>query len=222
MRLLLIEDDKLLGEAVRDWLIQDGYAVDWFSQIKELKHAIKVEHFDLMILDIGLPDGDGLTMLKSLRERGENIPVIILTARDAVHDRIEGLDSGGDDFLVKPCDLHELSARVRALLRRYNGSSSNTLQYGDLSLNLETHQVTQNGDLVELSRKEFSILQTLMINKGRPISKNRLLDSLYAWDKEIRSNTLEVHIHNIRKKLGEEVIHTIRGLGYQIGKGNAG
>ena len=218
MRLLLIEDDNLLGEAVRDWLIQDGYAVDWFSQIKELAHAVKVEHFDLMILDIGLPDGDGLAMLKSLRERGENIPVIILTARDAVHDRIEGLDSGGDDFLVKPCDLHELSARIRALLRRNRGIASNVIKFDSINLNLETHQVTKDGIPIELSPKEFSLLQTLLINKGRPVSRSHLLDSLYAWDKEINSNTLEVHIHNIRKKMGEGFIHTVRGLGYQIGR----
>lgn len=217
MRLLLIEDDKLLGEGIRDWLVQDGYAVDWFSHVSELNHAIKTEHFDIMILDIGLPDGDGLSALKVLRGEGEDIPVIILTARDAVLDRIEGLDSGGDDFLVKPCDLHELSARIRAQLRRHNGNPTNAIQCDGIDLDLLTHRVTKNGDPVELSPKEYSVLQTLLINKGRPVSKSRLLDSLYAWDKEIRSNTLEVHIHNIRKKLGDETIRTIRGLGYQIG-----
>ncbi|PLY14440.1 MAG: DNA-binding response regulator [Sedimenticola sp.] len=216
MRLLLIEDDNLLGEGIRDWLIHDGYAIDWFTRAQDIAHAIKIEHFDLMILDIGLPDGDGLAVLKQLREQGEQIPVLILTARDAIHDRIEGLDSGADDYLVKPCDLHELSARIRALVRRNRGNASNVIKCDGLTLDMETHQVLKNGDPIEFSPREFSLLQTLLINMGRPVSRNRLLESLYDWDKEINSNTMEVHIHHIRKKLGNGMIRTIRGLGYQI------
>ena len=218
MRLLLVEDDDLLGDAVRTGLRQEGYTVDWMKDGISAESALKAEHFDLVVLDLGLPRRSGLEVLKSLRMAGNSIPVLILTARDMVSDRIQGLDAGADDYFVKPFDMEELCARIRALLRRSSGRASPKLTYKSITLDPVSHLVTDDNDPVDLSAREFIILQTLMENKGKVISKNRLEQDLYGWDTEVESNTVEVYIHHLRKKLGNELIQTIRGVGYMINK----
>ncbi len=216
MRLLLVEDDSLLGDGIRAGLTQDGYSVDWLSDGEAADAALRSEHFDLMVLDLGLPKRSGLEVLKALRGRGDTLPVLILTARDTVTDRVTGLDAGADDYLIKPFALDELSARLRALLRRHGGRAVNTIDHGALSLDPAAHIVTLNGGAVELSPREFALLQLLLENRGKVQSKPRLEESLYAWGEEVESNAIEVYIHHLRKKLGAELIRTIRGVGYVI------
>lgn len=216
MRLLLVEDDALLGDAVRAGLMQDGYSVDWVQDGHMADVALGTGVYGLLVLDLGLPHLAGLDVLKRLRERGAEIPVIILTARDSVADRVHGLDSGADDYLVKPFDLNELAARIRVLLRRHAGRAVPQLVHGDVILDPGARTVTVAGSQVDLTHREFTLLQELLENRGRVMSRERLGDSLYRWNKEAESNAIEVHIHHLRKKLRPELIRTIRGVGYMI------
>ncbi len=216
MRLLLIEDDTLLGDGIQAGLTQANYAVDWVTDGEAGEHALKVETYNALILDLTLPKKDGLKILKDLRARGDTLPVLILTARDTINDKVIGLDTGADDYLVKPFDLDELTARLRALLRRQSGRATPAIEYGNLRLDPAAHSLTQNGQPVILSSREFAILQSLLENAGNILSRSRLEDSLYAWNEEIESNAVEVHIHHLRQKLGKELIRTVRGIGYII------
>ncbi len=218
MRLLVVEDDTLLGDGVRAGLSQQGYAVDWVEHAEAAQLALETGEYDLLILDLGLPGMSGLEFLTRLRETGEDLPVLILTARDAVSDRITGLDSGADDYLTKPFELEELGARIRALLRRRSGRASPIIRHGDLVMDPAAHEVTLRGEPVDISPREFAILQMLLENRGKVMSRNRLEGGLYSWNAEVESNTVEVHIHHLRRKLGVELIRTIRGVGYIIDK----
>jgi two-component system OmpR family response regulator/two-component system response regulator QseB len=221
MRILLVEDDNLLGDALHAGLKQAGHAVDWVRDGISASHALTTEGYAAMVLDLGLPRRDGLEVLRRLRgdspER-RTLPVLILTARDTVEDRIAGLDAGADDYLVKPFDLGELSARLRALLRRSGGQPAPLLSAAGIHLDPAAHRVECDGVPVELAAKEFALLHALLQNAGRALSKAQLEQHLYAWDDEIGSNTVEVYIHHLRRKLGAERIHTLRGVGYVIPK----
>lgn len=216
MRLLLVEDDEILGEGLSVGLKMEGYAVDWLTNGKLADEALKMNCYELVVLDLNLPDMDGLTILKNLRARKDETPVLVLTAKDTVPDRVEGLDSGADDFVIKPFDLGEVCARLRALARRNEGRSTPTIEHKGVVLDPASHQVTYNGEKVELSQKEFEILSFLMGNIGRVVSRTRLEESLYSWSSDIESNTVEVHIHYLRKKLNTSIIRTVRGVGYII------
>ncbi len=216
MRLLLIEDDPLLGDGLRAGLTQAGYRVEWINNGATALRAVRSDHFDLMVLDLGLPQVDGLEILREVRSRGDNTPILILTARDALQSRIAGLDGGADDYLTKPFDLEELSARLRAIHRRSIGESTPQLQYQNIVLDPAARTVTQDGTAVELTRNEFSILELLLNKVGQVITRTQLEESLYGWDEGAESNTIEVHIHHLRKKLGKTVIQTVRGVGYRI------
>jgi DNA-binding response OmpR family regulator len=216
MRLLLVEDDPLIGDGIRAGLGQEDYSVDWFSDARSAEMALQSECYDLMVLDIGLPDKSGLEILNWLRRRGENLPVLILTARDAVSDRVAGLDSGADDYMVKPFDLDELSARLRALLRRSSGRASSEIRHGDIVLDPAAHSVSQAGHAIDISPREYAVLHLLLENVGKVMSRSRLEEGLYSWGGEVESNAIEVYIHHLRKKLGPELIRTIRGVGYII------
>jgi DNA-binding response OmpR family regulator len=218
MRILLVEDDELIGDAVKTSLEQEKYTVDWVKDGNSAVLAMKNETFDLVILDIGLPQRSGLEVLKEVRGLGNVTPMLVLTARDTVSDRVAGLDSGADDYLAKPFDMDELVARIRALLRRSSGRANPILTHGDISLDPAAHQVTRAGDVVELSGREFAILQVLMEYHGKVMSKSRLEEELYGWSSDVESNTVEVYIHHLRKKLGSDLIRTIRGVGYMIDK----
>jgi len=218
MRLLLVEDDSLLGDGIRVGLSQEGFAVDWTRDGQAAKLALETESYALMVLDLGLPGLSGESVLKWLRGTGNDMPVLILTARDTVADRVRGLDAGADDYLVKPFDLDELAARLRALLRRAGGRSVPVISHGLLRLDPAAHAVTRDGNQVDLSPREFAILQNLLENTGRVQSREQLEQSLYGWGEEVESNAVEVHIHHLRKKLGAELIRTIRGVGYMVDK----
>lgn len=218
MRILLAEDDPQLGDGLMIGLRQDGYAVDWVKDGVAADLALKSEPFDLLVLDLGLPRLSGMEVLQRLRARGQILPVLILTARDAVSDKIAGLDAGADDYVVKPVDLDELAARVRALVRRVAGRAQPVLRVGDLVLDPASRQVTLRGAPIELSQREYSLLQTLMEHCGRVLTRAQLEGSLYGWRDEPDSNALEVHIHHLRKKLGAERIKTLRGVGYMMVK----
>jgi len=218
MRLLLIEDDPLLGDGIQTGLMQASYAVDWITDGEAGEYALTMETYDALILDLTLPKKDGLTVLRGLRAHGNTLPVLILTARDTTQDKVIGLDSGADDYLVKPFDLDELTARLRALLRRHSGRATPCLEYDNLLLDPASHTLTFDNQLVVLSQREFAILQTLLENVGKVLSRKRLEDSLYGWDEMIESNTVEVHIHHLRKKLGKDLIKTVRGVGYLVPK----
>lgn len=218
MRILLAEDDPHLGDGLTVGLCQDGYAVDWVKDGMAADLALASEDFDLLVLDLGLPRLTGMEVLARLRGRGKTLPVLILTARDATGDKIAGLDAGADDYVVKPVDLGELAARVRALSRRVAGRSLPVLSVGELSLDPATRQVTLDGKPVELSQREYSLLHTLMEACGRAMTRAQLEASLYGWRDEPDSNALEVHIHHLRKKLGAERIRTLRGVGYMMMK----
>jgi DNA-binding response OmpR family regulator len=218
MRLLLIEDDTLLGDGIHVGLTQANYAVDWMTDGDSGERALKSESYNALILDLTLPKKDGLKILKTLRARGDTLPVLILTARDAVNDKVTGLDHGADDYLVKPFDLDELNARLRALLRRHHGRATPYIEYGNLRLDPAAHLLTRDGEPIVLSQREFVVLQTLLENQGRVLSRARLEEGLYGWDTAIESNAVEVHIHHLRKKLGKDIIQTLRGVGYRIPK----
>lgn len=220
MRILLVEDDALLGDGVRAGLTQAGYAVDWVTDGLQAQLALKTETYALMVLDLGLPKLSGLEVLQGLRRRNDPLPVLILTARDTVTDRIRGLDAGADDYLVKPFDLDELLARIRALVRRSFGRAAPVLRHKDIALDPTAHTVTQRGLPVELSGQELKILTLLLENAGRVLSRAQLEQSLYGWDDEgLESNAIEVHIHHLRRKLGPDLIRTFRGIGYGVEKG---
>lgn len=218
MRILLVEDDELLGDGLRTGLIQYGYAVDWLKDGLSADQALKTENFDLVVLDLGLPKLPGISVLQNLRGRGQTMPVLILTARESVDDRVKGLDSGADDYLTKPFDLDELCARLRALQRRFSSRAEPLLTHEGIVLDPASHTVTFNGDNINLSRREFALLHKLLENAGRVLSREHLTQSLYGWGEDVDSNALEVHIHNLRKKFGQEFIRTIRGIGYMIDK----
>lgn len=221
MRILLVEDDALLGDGIRVGLGQEGYTVDWVRDGRAAEEALRAEDFDLAVLDWNLPQRSGLDVLRGLRGRGDALPVLLLTARDTLDDRVRGLDSGADDYLVKPFDLEELGARVRALLRRSKGRAEPTLTHGALVLDPAARTVTLNGAPVELSATEFSLLALLLETRGRVHSRARLEQALYGWTRDVDSNAIEVHIHHLRRKLGSELIRTVRGVGYVIDKPRA-
>ncbi|HEY8036430.1 MAG TPA: response regulator [Methylobacter sp.] len=216
MRLLLVEDDEILGDGLVEGLKMEGYAVDWLTNGKLADEALKLNSYELVVLDLNLPDMEGLDILKALRARKDETPVMVLTAKDTVPDRVLGLDSGADDFVIKPFELDEVCARLRALARRNEGRSVPNIEYKGIILDPASHQVTWNDEKVDLSQKEFEILSFLMSNIGRVISRARLEESLYSWDSDVESNTVEVHIHHLRKKLDPSIIRTVRGVGYII------
>ncbi|WP_108127091.1 response regulator [Saccharospirillum mangrovi] len=218
MRLLLIEDDDDLRDGVRTALKSEGYTLDCLADGRQALHALRHERFDLVLLDLGLPGLDGLTVLKTLRAEGKPTPVLILTARDAVTDRIAGLDSGADDYLVKPFDITELKARIRALLRRSAGRADSALQYGNLRIDPATQSVHLHDQAIALTRREFALLHELANQPGHVFTRDHLQQLLYGWDDEVESNTLEVHVHHLRKKLFPGLIRTLRGVGYALDK----
>lgn len=218
MRLLLVEDDELLGDAVKTGLTQFGYVVDWLKDGEAARAAVRSESFELIILDLGLPKLSGLGFLQSIRNDGNATPVIILTARESIEDRVKGLDSGADDYLIKPFDLNELSARVRALARRSAGRAESQLHYRNITLDAAAHCVYIDDVMVNVPRREFALLQKLLENCGQVLSREQLMQSIYGWSEDVDSNALEVHIHNLRKKLNANFIRTIRGVGYMAEK----
>lgn len=218
MRILLVEDDPALGEGIRTALKPEGYTVDWLQDGASALHALSHESFDLCVLDLGLPRMDGLEVLRRLRRADNPLPVLVLTARDATADRIAGLDAGADDYLIKPFDVAELKARLRALLRRSFGRAQPALEYRGIRLEPESQQVTFRGAPVNLARKEFLLLHELLAQPGRVLTRDRLQQVLYGWDEEVESNALEVHVHHLRKKLFPELIRTVRGVGYLVDK----
>jgi len=216
MRVLLAEDDAMIGAAVRDRLRGQGFAVDWVRDGRAADMALAGDSYDLLLLDLGLPGREGLAVLKGMRARGSTLPVVILTARDAVDDRVAGLDAGADDYVVKPFDLKELEARLRAVLRRQAGHASSVIEHGSLSLDLVAHELRQDGVLVPLSPREFALLHALLERPGRVLSRAQLEERLYGWGEEVGSNVVEVHIHSLRRKLGTELIRNVRGVGYRV------
>lgn len=218
MRILLIEDDMVLGAALRDQLVDDGHSVDWVQRLDSADSAIAGVSYGLVLLDLMLPDGRGIPFLKRMRERGGNQPVIILTALDQVSDRIEGLNAGADDYLVKPFDLAELSARIGSVARRYGGSPNPFVNLGALQIDLATRHIQRDDQSVTLTAREWALLEALLSRPGQLLSRAQLEEKLYAFDSEVESNTIEVHISRLRKKLGAEVIETVRGLGYRLRK----
>ncbi len=216
MKLLLAEDDPMIGASVQKGLARTGYGVDWCRDGAASRRALSDGRYALLLLDLGLPGQDGLSVLKWLRKSGNDIPVLIITARDAVADRIAGLDLGADDYLVKPFDLDELSARIRALIRRHAGRSRPEFEAGALSLNPVTRMVKLKGQQVDVSQREFALLEILMQSPGGVISRGELEEQLYGWGEEIGSNAIEVHIHNLRRKLGVDRIRNVRGIGYVV------
>lgn len=216
MRLLLVEDDALIGEGVRAGLKLAGYTVDWVKDGQAGALALANGVYDALILDLGLPRKDGLSLLRELRASGEHLPVLVLTARDAVQDRVRGLDTGADDYLAKPFDLDELAARVRALLRRRAGRADPLVRHGPLLLDPVARRVEFKGRPVQLSPREFALLQALLERPGALLSREQLEERLYGWDEEVVSNAVEVHLHNLRRKLGAGVIRNVRGSGYCV------
>jgi two-component system, OmpR family, response regulator QseB len=216
MRLLLVEDDRMIGESVCEGLTQDGYAVDWVRDGNAAESALAAQDYAAVLLDLGLPRRDGLEVLRRMRARGSDVPVLVITARDAISDRIRGLDAGADDYLIKPFDLDELAARVRALSRRAAGRAQPIVEHGPVTLNPATREVTVHGRTVSLSAREFALLQALTSHPGVVLSRAQLEERLYGWDEEVSSNAVEVHIHNLRRKLGADVIRSERGIGYTI------
>lgn len=216
MRLLLVEDDVMIGESVRQGLRQDGFALDWVREGDAAESALRNNVYDGVLLDLGLPKKDGLDVLKGLRRRGERIPVLVITARDSVSNRIEGLNQGADDYITKPFDLDELAARVRAVLRRHSGHAESVIQVGALTLNAATHEAMLDGRPLSLSPNEFALLEVFASRPGIVFSRAQLEEKLYGWGQEVESNTVEVYIHNLRKKLGQQFIKNIRGVGYTL------
>ncbi|GGY73481.1 response regulator [Marinobacter zhanjiangensis] len=216
MRVLLVEDAVGLGEAVRDQTMEDGHAVDWVQTLGFAEASVQTTAYDLILLDLVLPDGHGFGFLRKLRTNGNTTPVIILTARDQVSDRIEGLNAGADDYLVKPFDLSELSARVAAVARRYRGNPSPLIRVGHLEVDLGDHRVIRNGQPVELTAREWALFEGFIQRPGMLLSRSQLEDRLYAFGAEIESNTIEVYVSRLRKKLGKDAIITVRGMGYRL------
>ncbi|HSH91516.1 MAG TPA: response regulator transcription factor [Ramlibacter sp.] len=216
MRLLLIEDDAMIGRAVRQGLGDAGFTVDWVTDGRAAELALGNGVYDLAVLDLGLPGKDGMALLNELRARRDALPVLVVTARDAVADRIAGLNAGADDYVLKPFDLDELVARVRALLRRRAGGASPVLECGSLVMDPVRREVNQGGQAVQLSAREFALLEALMQRPGAVLSREQLEDTIYGWGEEVGSNAVEVHLHNLRRKLGADTIRNVRGVGYKV------
>jgi two-component system, OmpR family, response regulator QseB len=216
MRLLVIEDDAMIGERLQKSLRKSGHAVDWLRDGAQADNALQTQTFDMVLLDLGLPKRSGIEILQRLRARDNRVPVIILTARDAVHNRIEGLDSGADDYLVKPFALDELEARIRAVERRHQGHASTLLAFGQLTCNPVAKEVRFDGKAVTLSAREYQVLYMLMRRPGAIVARREIEEGLYDWDDGIESNTIEVHVHRLRQKIDPKIIRTVRGLGYQL------
>lgn len=216
MRILLAEDDIMLGEALQDALHAQGFVVDWLKDGEAALQALLNDRFDLLILDLGLPRRDGMDVLTTIRRREMDIPVLILTARDTTSDRIAGLDAGADDYLLKPFDLGELSARLRALLRRRSGRARPEIRHGELRVDPAAQRVFLSENEIILPRREYMLLKELLDHAGEVLTRDKLEAALYGWMEEVESNTLEVHIHHLRKKLGSDFIRTVRGVGYMI------
>jgi two-component system OmpR family response regulator/two-component system response regulator QseB len=216
MRILVVEDDQLLGDALQSGLKQRGFDVDWVKDGIAAELALSAEAFAAVVLDLGLPRLDGLNLLGKERAKGSKVPVLVLTARDAVGDRVKGLDTGADDYVVKPVDLDELAARLRALVRRSRGEPTPILEVGMLRVDPAARTVVYRGQPVELQAKEFNLLLEFLLNAGRVLSREQIEDRLYAWGEEVESNAVEVHIHHLRKKLAPGLIRTVRGVGYVL------
>ena len=216
MRILLVEDAEGLGDAIQAQITDEGHAVDWVQSISRAEISLRTVEYDLMLLDLTLPDGNGLDLLTKIRRCGNTAPVIILTARDQISDRIKGLNAGADDYLVKPFDLSELIARMNAVFRRYTGNPSPLVHIGTLDIDLSKHLVSRNKVLINLTAREWALLEAFMQRPGILLSKTQLEDHLYAFGSEIESNTIEVYISRLRKKLGSEQFETVRGLGYRM------
>lgn len=218
MRILLAEDDQYLGEGLSLGLRQLGHTVDWVKDGVAAEHALSSENLDALILDLGLPRQDGLKVLQKLRKESKDLPVLILTARDTVENRIEGLDLGADDYVVKPFDLLEVNARLRAITRRRQDRTDAVITYADLVLDLAAHTLTKAGEEIMLGASEFAVLESLLTHQGRILSRQVLEETLYGWDEGVESNAVEVYVHHLRKKLGKDLIKTVRGVGYTIQK----
>jgi two-component system, OmpR family, response regulator QseB len=218
MRLLVVEDDPMIGDSIRRGLKLADFAVDWVQDGTAAELALHNGVYDMMILDLGLPGKTGLQVLQEMRHQGNDLPVLIVTARDLVGDRVAGLNLGADDYLVKPFDLDELKARIHAVLRRHGGRSSSVIRYGPISLDPISHRVTLRGEPVALSSREFALLHALMSQPGAVLSLIQLEDALYGWNEEVASNAVEVHIHHLRRKLGSHAILNVRGVGYRVAK----
>ena len=218
MRLLLVEDDTMIGESVLDLLRAEHYAVDWVRDGEMADMALRTQHYDLVLLDLGLPRRDGLAVLRDLRARKDRTPVLVATARDALAQRVEGLDAGADDYVLKPYELDELLARIRALLRRAAGRAEPVYEHQGVSIQPATREVTVNGQPVQLSAREWAVLEPLLARPGMVLSRAQLEEKLYGWKDEISSNAVEVYIHGIRKKLGPDIIQNVRGVGYLVPK----
>jgi len=216
MLILLVEDDLSLAKALQQALQKQGYAVNAVASGKAALHVVRIDAPDIVILDLGLPDMDGLTVLKAIREQSLELPVLLLTARSSLDDRISGLDSGADDYLAKPFEMTELFARLRVLERRLSTSKSAEIVIGDVALDINSGHVTVSGKELELSRREYMLLKSLMESAGRVLTRDTLETRLYSWGEEVSSNALEVHIHHLRKKLGAQFITTVRGVGYKV------
>jgi two-component system OmpR family response regulator/two-component system response regulator QseB len=216
MRILLAEDDALLGDGLRAGLRQLGFLVDWVRDGEAAERELRAQPYEAAVLDLGLPRKDGLEVLAAIRRAGIATPVLVLTARDAIPDRIRGLDAGADDYVLKPVDLHELAARLRALVRRAHGQPQECLRAQDVVLDPAARSVRQGGEAVTLSTREFDLLQAFMLSANRVLSREQLEQQLYSWGQEVDSNAIEVHIHNLRRKLGTALIHTVRGVGYML------
>ncbi|NKE46323.1 response regulator transcription factor [Roseomonas frigidaquae] len=217
MRILLVEDDEVLSDGIRAGLSLHGIAAETVGTCEDARAALRANSFSAVVLDLMLPDGSGLSVLKELRGRGDRTPVLLLTARDAVGDRIAGLDTGADDYLGKPFDLEEVAARLRAIIRRAQGRSAPLLAWRGLRLDPARRSLENEGRAIALSRREFAILEALMERPGTILSKDRLQDRLYGWQEEVESNAVEVHVHNLRAKIGRDAIETVRGAGYRLG-----
>ncbi|MDO6515528.1 response regulator transcription factor [Neptuniibacter sp. 2_MG-2023] len=216
MRLLLVEDAEGLGEVIRDQITDEGHAVDWVKNLSHADASLQITHYDLILLDLMLPDGNGIDLLKKIRRSGEVTPVIILTARDQLSDRIEGLNAGADDYLVKPFDLSELSARIAAVSRRYSGNPNPIIKVGTLDVDLNKHFISREGVAINLTAREWALFEAFVQHPGNVLSKSQLEDHLYAFGAEIESNTIEVYVSRLRKKLDKGQLETVRGLGYRM------
>lgn len=218
MRILLVEDDTLLGDGLQTGLSQAGFTVDWVREGRLGLHALASESFDAAILDLGLPDGDGARVVREYRDEGGTVPILVLTARGDIGDKLTVLDGGADDYLVKPADIREIAARLRALVRRDDGRRSPVLCCGDIELDPSAYVVRVGERDVDLTHSEFKILHALIRNPGTVLSRERLEETVYGWDAEVDSNAIQVHLHNVRRKIGHDLIRTIRGVGYVIGR----
>ena len=217
MRILLLEDAEGLGEVIHDQITDEGHAVDWVQSISHAQASLRTTRYDLILLDLILPDGSGIDLLKKIRHAGETVPVIILTAKDQISDRINGLNAGADDYLVKPFDLSELSARIAAVSRRYAGNPNPIINIGTLEVDLTKHIISREGAAINLTAREWALLEAFIQRPGTLLSKSQLEDHLYAFGAEVESNTIEVYISRLRKKLGKDQLETVRGLGYRMG-----